>query len=192
MTVAEQIKKAFDPYYNAPLSAWNDYTSLGKVIHTEKAEIIKKNNTVEKYSHFILKGCGGIFLWNKNNAVCIDIFFEGEFFSDYMGFLHQKETALELITFEPCELFRISRNNFEHLGYETVSGNKICRYAAENRFSDKQQQQIDILTKTAAERYSELRIKQPDILQRVPQKYIASYLGITPQSLSRIRSTLVK
>ena len=109
-----------------------------------------------------------------------------------MGFLKHEETALELVTFEPCELFRISRADFDHLSYVTESGNKICRFAAESRFNEKQQQQIEILTKTASERYIELQKKQPDILQQVPQKYITSYLGITPQSLSRIRSYLGK
>ncbi len=52
-------------------------------------------------------------------------------------------------------------------------------------------QQIEILTKTAKQRYSEMLEKQPHILQRTPNKHIASYLGITPESLSRIRKTPV-
>ena len=66
-------------------------------------------------------------------------------------------------------------------------GDKICRFAAEGLFIHKQKQQIDILTKSAKERYLELLNRQPQIIQRTPQKYIASYLGVTPQSLSRIR-----
>ena len=54
MTVAEHIKKSFDSYYIAPLSAWNDYTNLGKLVHVDKEEVIKRNNTVERYSHYIL------------------------------------------------------------------------------------------------------------------------------------------
>src|SRR5690554_480251 len=60
-------------------------------------------------------------------------------------------------------------------------------FASEALFVHKQKQQIDILTKTATERYIELQARQPKIIQRTPQKHIASYLGVTPQSLSRIR-----
>ncbi|MCD8540629.1 MAG: hypothetical protein LRY55_13345 [Leadbetterella sp.] len=110
------------------------------------------------------------------------------FFGDYMSFLTQQPTALEVVTFEPTELFRISKANFDRLSYNTDWGDKICRFAAEALFIHKQQQQTDILTKTAEERYSELQAKQPRVIQRTPQKHIASYLGITPQSLSRIRN----
>ena len=192
MTVAEKIKRSFDKYYQAPLPAWEEFAKAGEVLNVPKETVIKENNTVEKYNNYIIKGCGGILLWSKNNVVCIDIVFEGEFFCDYLGFLKQQPTALELVTFEACELFRISRSSFDQLSYSTEDGYKIGRYAAERRFNDKQQQQIDILTKTASERYLELQLKQPDILQRVPQKYIASWLGITPQSLSRIRSALAR
>ena len=60
---------------------------------------------------------------------------------------------------------------------------------AENSFVEKQQQQIDLLTKTAEKRYTELLQKNPEIIQRIAQKHIASYLGITAQSLSRIRNS---
>ena len=60
--------------------------------------------------------------------------------------------------------------------------------SAESSFVEKQQQQIELLTKTAEERYRILQTKFPNIHQRIAQKHIASYLGITPQSLSRIRN----
>jgi len=59
---------------------------------------------------------------------------------------------------------------------------------AEASFVEKQQQQIELLTKTAEERYRILQKKFPDIHQRIAQKHIASYIRITPQSLSRIRN----
>jgi CRP-like cAMP-binding protein len=70
---------------------------------------------------------------------------------------------------------------------QTEFGRIICQTAAENLFMRKQMQQIEILTKTAEQRYTEMLVKQPNILQRTPNKYIASYFGITPESLSRIR-----
>lgn len=188
MNVAKTIKKSFDSKIEIPLTSWEDFVNAGEVIQTSKEEIIKSNDTIEKHLHFILEGCGGALLWNKNNFVCTDLYFEGMFFSDYSGFLNKELNAFEIITFEPSKLFRISRTLFENFGYHTETGNKICRYAAEELFKNKQKQQIDMLTKTAAERYFELKSKQPGILQRIPQKHIASYLGITPQSLSRIRN----
>lgn len=187
MRIEEKIKQAFDPYFNVPIEAWKSFTELGEIIVTTKNQTIKKADTTEKYLSFILKGSGGILLWNNNNFVCIDLCYEGEFFGDYMSFLNQQPTPLEVVTFEPSKLFRISKSNFDKLNNNTEFGNKICRFASEGLFVHKQKQQIDILTKTATERYIELQDRHTKILQQTPQKHIASYLGITPQSLSRIR-----
>jgi CRP-like cAMP-binding protein len=190
MKIAERIKQAFNPYFDAPIEAWKSFTDLGEVVTTTKGQIIKDTGKTEKYLSFILKGSGGVLLWNNNNFVCIDLCYDQEFFGDYMSFLIQQPTALEVITFEPTELFRISKPDFDKLTVNTDYGNKICRFASEALFVHKQIQQIDLITKTATERYQELQTKQPNIIQRTPQKYIASYLGITPQSLSRIRKEM--
>jgi CRP-like cAMP-binding protein len=183
----EKIKQAFDPYFNVPIEACKSFTDLGEMITTTKDQTIKNAGTTEKYLSFILKGSGGILLWNNSNFVCIDLCYEGEFFGDYKSFLNQQPTPLEVVTFELSELFRISKANFDKLSNNTEFGEKICRYASEALFVHKQKQQIDLLTKTATERYIELQASQLKIIQRTPQKHIASYLGVIPQSLSRIR-----
>lgn len=185
----EVIKEAFDPYINVPLEAWESFVGHGEVISISKEQTIKEAGATEKYLYFILKGCGGILLWNNHNFVCVDLCFEGDFFGDYMSFLNQQPSPLTVISFESSSIFRISKSNFDKLN-ESEPGLQISRFAAEALFMHKQKQQIDILTKTSAERYQELQSLQPEILQRTPQKYIASYLGITPQSLSRIRNEL--
>ncbi len=190
MTTSQTIKLAFDPYFEVPIEAWDSFVELGETLSFEKEQIIKENGSTEKYLYFILKGSGGILLWNNHNFVCIDLCYDGDFFGDYMSFLDQKTSPLEVVIFEPSLLFRISKTNFDKLSSNTTFGDKICRFASEGLFIHKQKQQIDILTKTAMERYIELQTKQPQIIQRTPQKYIASYLGITPQSLSRIRKEI--
>lgn len=69
-------------------------------------------------------------------------------------------------------------------------GLNIGRVASESLFIHKQTQQIDLLMLTAEERYVKLLERQPEIVQRTPQKHIASYLGITPESFSRIRKKI--
>ena len=68
----------------------------------------------------------------------------------------------------------------------------LTRAAAEGSYIGKQQQQINLLTKTAEQQYRELLQTNPDIVARVAQKHLASYLGITPQSFSRIRRLVSK
>ena len=180
------LKKSFDKYFNAPIEAWADFANLCQPVSFEKDQIIKKEDTTEKYFYFILKGSAGIFLWKENNFVCLDFAFENNFCCDYMSLLIKQSTPLQLVSLENSEMVRITSENFYKLG-QTPIGQIIIQISAESSFVDKQQQQIELLTKTAEERYRILSNKFPNIYQRVAQKHIASYLGITPQSLSRIR-----
>lgn len=187
--LAATLKKSFDQYFEAPIEAWSDFAKQCELVRFEKDEIIKKHDTFEQYFYFIISGSAGLFLWKENNFVCLDFSFEHQFCCDYMSLLTNEKTPLQVVTLEKCVMARISRENFHQLA-KTPVGMVIMRIAAESSFIEKQQQQIELLTKTAEERYKILDARFPDIHQRIAQKHIASYLGITPQSLSRIRKNI--
>ena len=185
--IAVQLKKMFDPFVCLNIQVWENFEKLGIVNHFSKETVLKASNTKEKYLNIILKGSGGNLIWNKSNFVCVDIAFDNEFLFDFMSFTLQKPTPIEVRLFEDATIFRISHQNFQQTLVNGNFGEKITRLIAEASFIDKQQQQIDLLTKTAKERYVEqLQIRKG--IEKMPLKYLASYLGITPQSLSRIRA----
>lgn len=185
--LAELLKKSFDVYFDAPIAAWREFAFFCEPVSFEKDEVIKHRDTTEKYFYFILAGSAGIFLWKENNFVCLDFAFDHFFCCDYMSLLLKQPTPLQVVALEKSEMVKITSENFYKLG-QTPVGQTIIQISAETSFIDKQQQQIELLTKSAEERYKILSHKFPNIHQRVSQKHIASYLGITPQSLSRIRA----
>ena len=187
--LAEILKSSFDPYLNAPVEAWQTFANLCKPINFEKDEIIKKQDTQERNFYFILSGSAALFLWKENNFVCLDFAFDHNFCCDYMSLLLRQVTPLQLIALEKSEMVYITAEDYYKLSQYPV-GQKIAQLSAENSFIEKQQQQIELLKLTAEERYCLLEEKYPNIHQRIAQKHIASYLGITPQSLSRIRKSL--
>lgn len=180
------LKSSFDNYYEAPHEAWEEFASHCSVVSFKKEDVIKEQNTTERYFYFILEGSVGLFLWKENNFVCLDFAFEGHFCSDYMSLLTSESTPLQLTALENCEMLRMSKESYLKITQRPL-GSVIKMVAAEVSFVDKQLQQIDLLTKTAKQRYDALLRQFPNILNRIAQSHIASYLGITPQSLSRIR-----
>lgn len=185
--VAEHLKRIFDPFIVIKPEVWENFEKLGAVKELPKETILKESNTTERHFNILLQGSGGTLIWNENNFVCMDIAFENDFLNDYMSFTLQKATPIEVRLFEDSTIFQISYQNFQRTLVQGNYGEKITRLAAETAFIDKQQQQIDLLTKTAKERYLELLFSKQGI-ERTQLKYLASYLGITPQSLSRIRA----
>ncbi len=187
--LAKILKKSFDKYYNAPIEAWQEFADLSYTVIFAKNEIMKYQDTAEKFFNFILKGSAGLFLFKKNDFVCLDFAFENSFCCDYMSLLLRKPTPIQVVSLEKSEMIRITSKNFYEL-VRTPIGQIINQVSSETSFIDKQQQQIELLTKSSQERYEILLNKFPGICQRVAQKHIASYLGITPQSLSRIKREL--
>lgn len=186
MTHAEILKSTFDHVFNAPIEAWEEFAENCELVQFAKDEVIKKQGTAERYFYFILKGSAGIFLWKENNFVCLDFAFDHQFCADYMSMLIEQPTPLQLVSLEESEMLRITADDFRLLTQKNV-GSVIRLVSAEMSFVDKQQQQIELMTLSAKERYQILLKKFPGISNRISQNHIASYLGITPQSLSRIR-----
>lgn len=189
--IAQRLKQSFDPVFPAPLEAWEQFASFTSVKKFSKNEIIKQAGETERSGYFILQGSAGTFLWKENNHVCLDLYFENMFFADYMSLITGLPTPLETLVLEDSEFLCISAANIRKLK-QTPVGSQLFLISAETSFVEKQQQQIDLLTKTAEARYIELIERHPGILLRTPQKHIASYLGVTPQSFSRIRKTSSK
>lgn len=185
---AKKLKNIFDPYLEIELMNWLKFTSMGKITHVKKNTIIKSPFTIEKHLNFIISGSGGLLKWHENNFICLGLGFNGDFLCDYPSFLNQEESSLETLVFEDSELFSINYQNFTQI-LSSERGEILRRKIAEGIMTSQQDSAKELLTKTASERYNDLLIKYPDILIRTPNKYIASYLGITPQSLSRIRKS---
>jgi signal-transduction protein with cAMP-binding, CBS, and nucleotidyltransferase domain len=181
------LKKFFDPFVELDIKVWENFGELGEVVDFPKETILKESHTTENYLLLLIEGSGGNLIWNKNNFVCIDISFENDFLMDYMSFTLQEPTPIEVRLFEDSTVFRIPHSRFQKTMNQGNYGEKITRLVAEVSFINKQQQQIDLLTKTAKERYLQLINNEKEI-NKIPLKYLASYLGITPQSLSRIRA----
>lgn len=184
------VKKIFDPYFEAPLEIWESFATFLKRNSYKKNDIIKDVNKKEENLSVIVKGSAGVFLWKENSTICLDLCYENEFFGDYMSFLTQKPTELFTQAIEPTEILSISFLDLNELYNSSTIGINIGRIASESLFIHKQTQQIDLLMLTAEKRYLKLLERQPEIVQRTPQKYIASYLGVTPESFSRIRKKI--
>jgi len=187
--IAQIIKQSFDKYYEAPLSAWEKFVSFCETTEFEKNEIIKKANTRAKYGYFLLEGSVGLFVWKENNSACTDLYLEGNFFGDDLSLHSGEPSPIEIQSLEASKVLRLTIASMEELK-KTPIGTMLFLAGEENSASEKQSKQIENMTLSAEERYRALLDSQPELLQRISQKHIASYLGITPQSLSRIRKII--
>jgi len=188
MPIENTIKEVFSQFELPHVEHWGNFISLGSTTTYSKGTIIKEAHQTEKSLNILVSGIGISSVWDEksNTQKCTDIAFTNYFFLDYHSFINQQPTPIENLLLTDSTIFSIPYKAFIKLLDSSPYGDKITRIITDFHFSNKQKQQIDLLTKSSSERLQNLITKYPEFIHQIPKKIIASYLGITPQSLSRI------
>lgn len=157
-------------------------------ISTKKGSILVNAGKIERYVYFIEKGIARAYVDAAKGQTTIWFGEEGDIILSYLSFFKDKPGYESIELLENCVLYRISSNVLQTLFCQNIHLANWGRKFAEQELVKTEERFMSLQFKTATERYHELMIKSPSILQRVQLGHIASYLGITQVSLSRIRA----
>jgi len=157
----------------------------------KRKEYLLRPNEVCKYESFIAKGCLRTYTIDNAGLEHIVMFAIEEWWTgDLYSFLTQTPGNFIIDALEDTEVLQISKDDLEKL-YECVPKfERFFRLILQNAFVAQQQRINQNLSFTAEERYLHFIKKYPQLEQRLPQKQVAAYLGITPEFLSMIRRKL--
>lgn len=158
-----------------------------------KNDILEEENKVPKHLYFLSDGFMRLFYFDDNgNEATTLIASPGRFITSFLDFIHEKKSAVNLQCVTDGEALRIERSRLVSLIDQSENFKKFSLVIFEQAIAITQSRANDLATLTAEARYKKLITEQPEILQNVPIQNIASYLGIQPQSLSRIRRQITK
>ena len=143
---------------------------------------------VSRHIYYIQKGVARMWFNKDGKDITFQFFFAQQAVASIDSFFHQSPSLFTIESIEACEVLVIDKEQFDKL-LQTNSASKdlFITFLAE-RFQNYTHLFLSRIKDTPEERYKELLKNHPEIVQQVPQHYIASYLGITPVSLSRIRN----
>ena len=126
----------------------------------------------------------------EGNELTYDFKIEGMFVSEHISFLNGSLATLSSQCLEDCEVIIVTKKVLDEFYITSQQGEKLGRLISEKIILELLNDRIDLHSKTVSQRYIELTNKFPKIHQRIPQHFIASYLGITSVHLSRIKSKM--
>ena len=142
--------------------------------------------------YYLIKGCIRLYCEKDGAELSTYFFTENMFAGSYDSFLSRKPSKVAIETLEECEVLVLTHEAQEKLYEVFPKMNEFIRKAIEQRFVLLHDLFISYLLNSPEERYLMLQKDRPELLQRIPQHQIASFLGITPVSLSRIRNRVLK
>lgn len=167
------------------------FCSLLQVKKLKRKEFLLKQGEICKTENFIIKGCLRTYTIDQDGLEHIMMFgVEDWWVGDLYSFLTQSPATYFIDALEDTEILQITKGNLDELYAQVPKFDRFFRLILQNAFIAHQQRINQNLSFTAEQRYLQFVAKYPQLEQRVSQKHLAAYLGITPVFLSMLRKKL--
>jgi CRP-like cAMP-binding protein len=181
----------------------NDYLNKFEILDQEEIDFslsLFENTTLKKGDYFISEQTqcnqigfirkGGVRNFSvlsngEENTSCFK--FENQFMTSYESFMHQKPSKINIQAIEDCNLSVISYQRFHQLLNKIPAWKTILNLIMDQEFIEKENHLLNLNLKSAKEKYLFVLDNSPEVIKRVQINYLASYLGITQRTLTRVR-----
>ncbi|WP_424961429.1 Crp/Fnr family transcriptional regulator [Ekhidna sp.] len=169
------------------------YISLLKKGSAKRKEFVMQPGEITKYEYFVTKGCLKVYSLDRNGVEHVSMFAIEDFWTgDMASFIGQQPSTYFIKALEDSEFLMINKENFERLFKEIPKFERFYRNLYQRSLVSYIKRANQGISLTAEERYEIFLSKYPHIANRITQKDLAAYLGITPEFLSMIRSKMSK
>lgn len=163
-------------------------TALSERITLSKGDILIHHQEINKYIYFLEEGICRIYYPKEYKEVVLDFCFPGDIILPLNSYIHAKPTYEIVDALENCVIYRIPISKLQDLYDSSLEIANWGRKLAELETLKIEERLMQNLFKSATERYADLLRKAPKLLHRIKLGHIASYLGVTQVTLSRIRA----
>ncbi len=167
-------------------------SAFSEAQYKAKTVLIKPGDEAH-FTYFVLKGILRSYTIDDNgNAHILSFATPGWWVTDMYSYLTGKQAIMYIDVMEDCEVLIIQKKDVERLYREVPKLERFFRILTENNLIANQQRVLDKMALTAEERYEKFAKKYREVLHCLPQKYIASYIGVTPEFFSKMKSKLLR
>ncbi|WP_136666763.1 Crp/Fnr family transcriptional regulator [Flavobacterium sp. H122] len=162
-----------------------------KTAYFTKGTFLEKENSIAQNLYFISKGYIRTYYYEEGNEITTQILGKNNFITSFESFVTHSISIENIQCVTDCEVLYITKSDYTMLNNESTFWSAFCKQLYEKTITFHRQRINDLLTLTAEKRYLKLLDKQPEVIQNVPIQYVASYIGVKPESLSRIRKKII-
>lgn len=167
----------------------NNQNLWHKEITLNRNEYLKVKGSVDTNFYLIINGSLRIFVLDEFEEHTIRFGYKNNLIAALDSFLNEKPSDLYIQAIKKTTLKVISKNNFVAFLSSSIENIKLWQLILENFALQQMERERDILTTSPVKRYNRVLKRSPQLFQEIPNKYIASYLRMTPETLSRIKKS---
>lgn len=183
----DKIREWFDCWLELDNSDWGLFINKMQEVKFAKGSVILEAGKIERHTYFIAKGMLRYFYLRPKDDLTFDFGYPNEFASGYDSFITQTPANYNIEAIADSVLWRISYTDLQKIYETTAKGHAMGRVISESLYLKRVKRERLFITENAEKRYNRLLRDHPTLPDQVLLRFIASYLGITPPELSRIR-----
>lgn len=186
------LRKYLSKYIELSDEDFDALASMVEIRNIEKKQKLIEPGETENYLNLVARGLvRKYFLKGKEEKVTY-IAKENHLINSAASFLSGLPSIYFVEAIEPSTIFSITKQNLEKLYDSSHNIERLARLVLTALYIQKEKQEYDVIRLSVRERFIQFMHNNPDLLQRVPQKYLASYLNIKPETFSRMKHLLKK
>ena len=154
-----------------------------------KGELLIKEGEIESNLYYVSSGALRVFLLTEYEEMTIRFGYEGSFINSLSSFISQKPSEFYIEAIRKTTIQIISKDKLQEIIHQDAESMEEYIALIETLVTQQIEREIDLLTVSPSERLKRVLARSPNLFQQIPLKYIASYLRMTPETLSRVRNS---
>lgn len=182
--IIDQISKNYSPL---TLECQQELYTNASILSLEKGFVLIKEGEYSDKTYYVLKGCTRAYYLKDGKDITDWLAFENEFINSICSYFLYKPSPHYIELLEDSILVELTRNQIEKLANKYHCFERLIRTVVTKTMLSQQEKISSIQFYNAKQKYENILVFRPDIIHRVPLTHIASYLGITLETLSRVR-----
>ncbi|MDR6457482.1 CRP-like cAMP-binding protein [Chryseobacterium vietnamense] len=164
-----------------------------KPLNLKKGDFFIREGEICRHIGFIVSGAVKAYAIDdegKENITCFK--FENEFVTSFPEFMMQEKSRRSIRTVEDSVIYRISYPDYQHLLGQVTALNRVIKSVIEQEYNQKERYMLNYNNRSAVDKYRHVLSHEPMLVQRIATQDLASYLGITQRSLTRVKGQIHK
>lgn len=184
------LQKYIDQFIDLPAEELEALINSIEVRSVDKKVRLTDISETEKYLYFVIKGLARKFFYKGKEEIITQIAKEGELISSSVSYFSGLPSGYVIETIEPTTFYSLHHDRAEQLYSRYPKLERLSRLIITELFLQKEVWELERIRFSTKERFLRFMTDNPELFQRVPQKYLASYLNIKPETFSRLKHLL--